>query len=146
MQFLSAIGVDPDMGWRKRRPSNVQLGRLATETALHASRLLKELNLSCSSKKDRRIMSDFLKRSGYRTGWSRERFIGLTPLMYETIRSHYRKANNRFARSVWGVGSWSDLFPERIPEIVTPLNPWQLWIVKQNAEYLVRKFQRFKSR
>ena len=91
-------------------------------------------------------MSHFLKRSGYRTGWSRERFNGLTPVMYETIRLHYREANDSFARAVWGVGSWSDLFPERIPKIVTPMNPWQLWIVKQNAEYLVRKFKRFKSR
>lgn len=145
-QLLSAIGVDPDVGWCKRRPSNVQLGRLATETALYASQLLKELNLCCSTRKDRRIMSRFLKRSGYRTGWSRERFNGLTPVMYETIRLHYREANDSFARAVWGVGSWSDLFPERMPKIVTPMNPWQLWIVKQNAEYLVRKFKRFKSR
>ena len=29
-QFLSVLGVDHKIGWRKRRPSNLQLGRLAT--------------------------------------------------------------------------------------------------------------------
>ena len=144
-QFLSVLGVDPDLGWSKRRPSNLQLGRLATETALQVSRLLKESNLPCSDKKDRKMLSDFLKQSGHRIGWSRERFNGLTPVMYEAIRSHYRDANDRFASVVWGVGRWSDLFPERVPEIVTPLNSWQLWLVQQNAEYLVRKFQRSRS-
>ena len=144
-QFLSALGVDPDLGWRKRRPSNLQLGRLATETALLVSILLKESNLPCSGKKDRKLLSDLLKRSGHRLGWSKERFKGLTPVMYEAIRSHYRDANDRFACAVWGVGSWSDLFPERVPKIVTPLNSWQLWLVQQNAEYLVRKFQRSRS-
>ena len=90
-------------------------------------------------------MSDFLKQSGYRTGWSRERFNGLTPMMYQTIRSHYREANDSFARAVWGAESWSDLFTERVPEKVPPLNSWQLWLVKQNAEYLVRKFQKFRT-
>lgn len=141
-QFLSVLGVDHQIGWRKRRPSNLQLGRLATETALHASLLLNESNLSCSSKKDRRTLSDFLKRSGNRMAWSRERFNGLTPVMYQTIRSHYREANDRFARTVWGVQSWSDLFPERSPEEATPLNSWQSWLIRQNAEKLVRKFQK----
>ena len=144
-QFLSVLGVNPDLGWRKRRPSNLQLGRLATETALQVSRLLKESDLPCSGKKDRKMLSDFLKRSSHRIGWSRERFNGLTPVMYEAIRSYYRDANDRFARAVWGVGSWSDLFPERVPEIVTPLKTWQLWLVQQNAEHLVRKFQRSRA-
>ena len=132
-QLLAVIGAGPATDWIDLPRINEQPGRLAVETALAVHQRFDAKGLALEGRRLRKRAFRLLQTTATRRGWPKQRFSGLTPELYRSIRAHYRASNDAFAQEVWGAANWATVFPEDPPAPQPELRRHQRWLVAWEA-------------
>jgi len=145
-QLLAVIGAGPATDWIDLPRINEQPGRLAVETALAVHQRFAAKGLALEGRRLRKRAFRLLQTTAIRRGWPKQRFSGLTPELYRTIRAHYRASNDAFAQEVWGAADWATVFPEEPPAPQPELRRHQRWLVAWEARRISWRLLRMLKR
>ena len=132
-QLLAVLGAGPATDWIDLPRINEQPGRLAVQTALAVHQRFAAKGLALEGRRLRKRAFRLLQTTAIRRGWPKQRFSGLTPELYRSIRAHYRASNDAFAQEVWGAANWATVFPEDPPAPQPDLRRHQRWLVAWEA-------------